>query len=324
MTYSYSSNFKPFIEGLVQQKNAVGFKYKSAEYYLWIFDRFCKAKFPDETILSRYIVMQWAERKQTEGIGTRKIRLACIRELAKYMIGLGIDDTYVIPERLGGKATRRVPHFFTKEELKTFFSACDRLKPCSNAKARQLVLPVLFRVIHCCGLRSCEARLLRVEDVNLGAGKLTIRASKGPKDRIVMLADDVLQLCRTYHERVSCILPDRIYFFPIDVAGCYKSTSLMIAFTKIWKQAGLDTYSGSKPHVQDLRHNFALVNLNNWVKAGENFNSKLPYLSRFMGHANLESTDYYLHFVPEFFPVFKEKTRETFDALIPEADYEEA
>ena len=190
--------------------------------------------------------------------------------------------------------------------------------------ARQLVLPVIFRVIYCCGLRSCEARLLRVEDVNLGAGKLTIRASKGPKDRIVMLADDVLQLCRTYHERVSCILPDRIYFFPIDVAGCYKSTSLMIAFTKIWKQAGLDTYSGSKPHVQDLRHNFALTNLNNWVKAGENFNSKLPYLSRFMGHANLKSTDYYLHFVPEFFPVFKEKTRATFDALIPEADYEKA
>ena len=259
MKYSYSSNFKPFIEGLVQQKNAVGFKYESAEYYLWTFDHLCREQFPDETILSRHRLMQWAERKQTEGIGTRRIRLAYIRELAKYMIGLGIDDAYVIPERLEGKATRRVPHFFTKEELQAFFSASDKLKSESNAMARQLVLPVIFRVIYCCGLRSCEARLLRVEDVNLGAGKLTIRASKGPKDRIVMLADDVLQLCRTYHERVSCILPDRIYFFPIDVAGCYKATSLMIAFTKIWKQAGLDTYSGSKPHVQDLRHNFALV-----------------------------------------------------------------
>ena len=190
--------------------------------------------------------------------------------------------------------------------------------------AKQLVLPVLFRVIYCCGLRSCEGRLLRVEDVNLDAGKLAIRASKGPKDRIVMLADDVLQLCRTYHERVSRILPDRIYFFPTDVAGCYRSSTLIMAFTKIWKQAGLETYSGSKPHVQDLRHNFALVNLNHWVEAGENFCVKLPYLSRFMGHANLKSTDYYLHFVPEFFPVFKEKTRETFDALIPEADYEKA
>jgi integrase len=322
MKYNYSSNFKAFIEGLVQQKNTVGFKYENAEYYLRTFDRFCMTKFPNETILSRHIVMQWAERKQTEGIGTHKIRLAYIRELAKYMIGLGIDDAYVIPERLGGKTIRRVPHFFTKEELRAFFSACDRLKPCSNAMARQLVLPVLFRVIYCCGLRPCEVRLLRVEDVNLDAGKLTIRASKGPKDRIVMLADDVLQLCRKYHERVSRILTDRIFFFPTNVAGSYKC--LMEVFKRIWKQAGLDTYSGSKPHVQDLRHNFALVNLNNWVKAGENFNAKLPYLSRFMGHANLKSTDYYLHFVPEFFPVFKEKTRETFDALIPEADYEKA
>ena len=322
MTYSYSSNFKPFIEGLVQQKNAVGINYESAEYYLSNFDRFCRDQFPDETILSRHFVMQWAERKPTEASTTHRIRLTSIRGLAKYMIGLGIDDAYVIPERLGGKITRRVPHFFTKEELHAFFSASDRLKPDSNAMARHLVLPVIFRVIYCCGLRSCEARLLRVEDINLYAGKLTIRASKGPKYRIVMLADDVLQLCRTYHERVSCILPDRIYFFPTDVTGCYKSTSLMIAFTKIWKQAGLETYSGSKPHIQDLRHNFALVNLNNWVKAGENFNTKLPYLSRFMGHANLKSTDYYLHFVPEFFPVFKEKTRETFDDLVPEVDYE--
>ncbi len=324
MKYSYSSNFKPFIEGLVQQKNAIGINYESAEYYLSNFDRFCRDQFPDETILSRHIVMQWAERKPTEASNTHRVRLPYVRELAKYMIGLGIDDAYVIPERLGGKIIRRVPHFFTKEELRAFFSTSDKLKPKSNALARHLVLPVIFRVIYCCGLRSCEARLLRVEDVDLYAGKLTIRASKGPKDRIVMLADDVLQLCRTYHERVSCILPDRIYFFPTDVAGCYKSNSLMKTFTKIWKQAGLETYSGSKPHVQDLRHNFALVNLNNWVKAGENFNAKLPYLSRFMGHANLKSTDYYLHFVPEFFPVFKEKTRETFDALIPEADYEKA
>jgi integrase/recombinase XerD len=322
MTYSYSSNFKAFIEGLVQQKNAVGFKYESAEYYLWSFDRFCMAKFPKETILSRYLVMQWAERKQTEAIGTRKIRLAYIRELAKYMIGLGIDDAYVIPERWGGKAMRRVPHFFTKEELQAFFSACDRLKPCSNAMARQLVLPVLFRVIHCCGLRSCEVRLLRVEDVDLIVGKLTIRASKGPKDRIVMLADDVLLLCRKYHEQVSYIFPERLFFFPTNTVGFYKD--LMGTFERIWKEAGLETYSGNKPHVQDFRHNFALVNVNNWVKAGENVHTKLPYLSRYMGHANLESTDYYLHFVPEFFPVFKEKTRSTFDVLIPEADYEKA
>jgi len=316
MIYSYFSNFKAFIEGLVQQKNAVGFKYESAEYYLRAFDRFCMAKFPDETILSRYLVMQWAERKQAEGIGTCKNRLACIRELAKYMTGLGIDDAYVIPERLEGKTMRRVPHFFTKEELRAFFSACDRLKPCNRAKARQLVLPVLFRVIHCCGLRSCEVRLLRVEDVNLDAGKLAIRASKGPKDRIVILADDILQLCRKYDELVSRIFPERTFFFPTNTTGFY--TCLIGAFDIIWKQAGIETYSGNKPHVQDLRHNFALVNVNNWVKAGENLNSKLPYLSMFMGHANLKSTDYYLHFVPEFFPVFKEKTRATFDALIPE------
>ncbi len=62
--------------------------------------------------------------------------------------------------------------------------------------ARHLVIPVFFRVLYCCGLRSSEARLLKVEDVDLETGKLTIRQSKGNKDRNVMMSEDVLDLCR--------------------------------------------------------------------------------------------------------------------------------
>ncbi len=325
MTYSYSSNFKPFIEGLVQQKKSIGIKYEgTAEYYLHKFDSFCIEHFCKEYSLTQILVMKWAEKRPTEGTVALRIRLSIIRQLAKHMISQGFSDAYMLPERIGGKIVRRVPHFFTKKELRVFFFVADTLKPCRQMVARHFVLPVIYRVIYCCGLRSHEARLLRVEDVDLESKKLTIRASKGPKDRIVMLADDVLQLCQKYHDQVSRIFPNRIFFFPTTTTGHYSGQNIMRNFKKIWQRAGLESCNGTKPHVHDLRHNFALTNLNNWVKAGENFNAKLPYLSRYMGHVALASTDYYLHFVPEFFPVFKAKTRETFDSLIPEADYEEA
>jgi integrase/recombinase XerD len=41
-----------------------------------------------------------------------------------------------------------------------------------------------------------------------------------------------------------------------------------------------------------------------------------------MGHASLESTFYYLHLVPEFFPTFSEKTK-ILEELLPEVGYDE-
>jgi hypothetical protein len=41
-----------------------------------------------------------------------------------------------------------------------------------------------------------------------------------------------------------------------------------------------------------------------------------------MGHSCIESTDYYLHLVPEFFQTFSEKVRIT-ETVIPEVNYEQ-
>jgi hypothetical protein len=41
-----------------------------------------------------------------------------------------------------------------------------------------------------------------------------------------------------------------------------------------------------------------------------------------MGHSSLQSTDYYLHLVPEFFQTFSEKLRST-EAVLPEVDDEQ-
>jgi hypothetical protein len=61
--------------------------------------------------------------------------------------------------------------------------------------------------------------------------------------------------------------------------------------------------------------------LNRWATDGVDVNSMLPYLSRYMGHSCIESTDYYLHLVPEFFHTFSEKVRPT-ETLLPELDYD--
>jgi len=182
---------------------------------------------------------------------------------------------------------------------------------------------VFFRLLYCCGLRLSEARLLNVEDVDLENGKLTIRQSKGNKDRNVMMSEEVQNLCRIYHAKVSRIFPDRVAFFPNQCGKHYNISMVGHWFHLFWNITGFTPISsGNPPRVQDFRHSYAVKRLNLWVQEGKDLNAYLPYLSMYLGHVNLTSTDYYLHFVPEFFPLFKERSLVKCAHLIPEVNYE--
>jgi integrase len=318
MSNSYASVFAPYIAGLVSTKRATGYIYESAEYNLKRFDRHC-ALHPSVSTLSRDLVLGWAKSKDGEDPAAHRVRLSAIRELGKYMHSLGVLDAFVLPSGLHRKIERYVPHFFAKDELAMFFRACDSLKPHAGMRARHLVLPVFFRLLYCCGLRTCEARRLCVKDVDLSCGAITILGSKRRSNRKIPIPQDLHRLFKSYDARVSGIYPDRIYFFPTTRAECYKSGSIGPIFQGIWKGAGLGQGSGNRPRAYDLRHHFALTNLNRWIASGVDVNSRLPYLSRYMGHSCIDSTDYYLHLVPEFFHTFSEKLRPT-EAVLPEVD----
>jgi integrase/recombinase XerD len=315
----YSSIFSSYILGLVALKRAAGYSYETAEYHLGRFDRYCSLQ-AGSSGLSRELVLGWAKSREGESPGAQRLRMSVVRELGKYMQSLGVSDAFVLPSRLHRKIERHVPHFFTKDELARFFGACDRLKPHGGLRARHLVLPVFFRLLYCCGLRTGEARRLRVEEVDLRCGAIDILGSKWRTSRRLPLPQDLLQLFRIYDHRVSEIYGGRIYFFPTTRSDCYRQGNISTVFRRIWKEAGLADGTGSKPRAYDFRHHFALANLNRWVASGVDVNARLPYLSRYMGHSAIESTDYYLHLVPEFFQTFCEKVRPT-EAVLPEVDY---
>jgi integrase len=318
MSGIYVSAFSSYISGLIAAKRAAGWSYQTAEFYLKKFDHYCAAR-PHANVLSRDLVLEWAKAKDGEDPATHRGRLSVIRELGKHMQALGVRDAFVLPSALHRKIERYVPHFFTQEELTAFFQACDNLKPSGSAPARHLVLPVFFRLLYCCGMRTCEARRLRVEEVDLSGGTITILGSKRHSSRKIPIPLDLLNLFRGYDVRVSAIYPSRIHFFPTTRSGCYGLGSVGSVFHSIWEQARLGMGSGNRPRAYDFRHHFALTNLNRWIASGVDVGSRLPYLSRYMGHSSLESTDYYLHLVPEFFQTFSEKLRST-EAMLPEVD----
>ena len=64
-----------------------------------------------------------------------------------------------------------------------------------------------------------------------------------------------------------------------------------------------------------LRHTFCVHRLDDWVREGRDVSAMLPYLSAYVGHSSIESTDYYLHLVPDFFGEYAQLTERRSSAI---------
>jgi integrase len=68
-------------------------------------------------------------------------------------------------------------------------------------------------------------------------------------------------------------------------------------FRNLARKAGVLKANGQPPRVHDIRHSFAVHALLRWYRQGLEVQAKLPFLSIYMGHVSIASTQYYLHFV---------------------------
>lgn len=322
MTYTYESHFADRLDAFVQQKHAVGFSYEESMRLLRDFDRFCLTQYPDETTLTQDICFAWAVRKDTEGNNTFRNRLMPIREFARYLNRCG-ELAYVLPADFAKEGPRYIPHIYSQEEIAALWCVLDNLRPRKGYPIRCFVFPTLIRLLYCCGLRPVEARKLRVADVDLTKGRLTVLESKGHKSRILMMADDVTAMCREYNENVSKIMPGRELFFPDSNGNLYGKVGLEKTFRIAKEKAGIGISGAHSPRLYDFRHTFATHRLYQWMCEGKDITAMLPYLSAYMGHAQLSDTYYYIHLVPGLFEQMAGFDYSAAELLLPEVDCDE-
>ena len=247
--------------------------------------------------------------------------ISTVRELAKFMRANGDLSACIASEMFSIKRYRPEPYYLTEEEIRQFFDACLWSVSYSRGRYRPIVFPSFFALMHCCGLRTIEARTLLCEDTHLVKGYIDIVAAKQHRDRRIFLGEDILSHLAKYDENISRIFPDRRYFFPSSAERCVSSNSVAGCFNAVWDAAGLRRKSGKQPRPYDFRHHFAFANINRWTSNGKNVNAMLPYLMRYMGHGSLDSTYYYIHLVPDFFASFGKLT-ESLEDIIPEVCHE--
>ena len=307
--YEYISNFKKDMENFIKLKHSVGYKYESKELVLRRFDRFCVSNFPNDTILNENIINAWVAKRDNESFGTMNDRISLVREFAKYIISTG-NYAYVISTSFMSKKHKNNSYIFTADELKRFFRAIDNCNYKSYSNYTYLTLPVLFRVLYCCGLRVSEVLKLKVKDVNLDEGILSIYNAKNNNDRLVPMNKELTLLCKEYSKKMHIHSSEEDpFFYNKKYTLEFKYQTLEKMFERILNNAQIERtkdYNGARIHA--FRHTFAINCYNRWIKENKDLSVYQVYLKTYMGHASFEETTYYLKLTNLMFSTITEKS----------------
>lgn len=311
----FTSFLAPLMQAYAAYQTASDRLSESWESTLRIFDKYCKKHYPEATILTQEMTDGWCRKRETESNNSCISRINPIISFIRYLRKRSMTN---IVEPVVPRKERRtyIPHAFAETELKNFFAACDEIVINQNAKqqlSRQITVPVFFRLLYSSGIRTIEARMLRIDDVDLKQGVLNIRLSKGNAQHYVVLHDSMLKLMQQYDTAIRIHYPDRTYFFPSKTNSYHKRNWVQKNFRLMW-----DKYNSSHATAYELRHNYAIENINSWIDAGFGFDDKLLYLSKSMGHSSVESTKYYYSLVPALADILKARSDD--DIVIPEVE----
>ena len=246
--------------------------------------------------------------------------MSYIRDFGRYLRAHGDRNAYVLTDRWKASFVPAHPYPMTGHEIEAFFSSAAQLEVSSPWKWQATAF---FTLMHSCGVRTGEARGLLSEHVDLNSGHIDILWSKGNRSRRLPLTGEVTEILGTC-ELLSArhFGPSRHNFFVSASGNQVTASSVGIVFNRIWDEAGLPRpIDGQQPRPYDFRHHFAYANIERWMTQGRDVTAMLPYLSRYMGHATIDSTYYYIHTSADFMDSYAQITQRS-QSLLPEVGFE--
>lgn len=317
--YPYSSAFAEDIVAFIAFKASVGIESKSRAWTLYDFDRWCADH--DAQEFDRKTVEGWVKERRAKTSPFHLSWMSHVRELGRFMRVRGRPDAYVLSGDFKSKAVRIAPYLLEQAEVDAFFDAAAGF---DNGTPWAWQATCFFGLMHSCGLRTCEARRLQREDVDLASLSIDIMWSKGNRSRRLAITDEVAEmLARCDAETASRFGTDRGAFFVTSTGNGVSPNAIGPVFHRIWRAAGLpESKDGRKPRPYCFRHRFAYANLERWRAEGADASAMLPYLARYMGHATFDSTYYYVHTSPDFMGGYAEAVAAVDASALPEVGFD--
>jgi integrase len=312
----FQSVLAPLMDRFLQEKRTCGYAYHEPFRILHRLDDFLVQQGLETLELPRGLARNWLAKKPHESASTQQQRITVFRQFSKFLLTAGCP-AYVPDATVAARKSIFVPRMLTEEELRKFFRAVDTLEPTARSPLRHLIMPEVFRLLYGCGFRVREVLNLRIRDVDLNQGIITVRQGKFRKDRLVPPALSLVNRLRKYAGYFDSRPPDAV-FFPGPNGRPFALRTVYTLFREMLLQCGIPHAGrGKGPRIHDYRHLFAVHTLRRWYRDGENLEAKLPLLATYLGHQHLSGTQHYLHLTAEIFPEITARVEAAFGEVIP-------
>src|SRR3954470_4152159 len=312
----FQSVLAPLMDRFLQEKRACGYAYHEPFRILHRLDDFLVQQGLETLELPRGPARNWLAKKPHESASTQQQRITVFRQFSKFLLTAGCP-AYVPDATVAARKSIFVPRMLTEEELRKFFRAVDTLEPTARSPLRHLIMPEVFRLLYGCGFRVREVLNLRIRDVDLNQGIITVRQGKFRKDRLVPPALSLVNRLRKYAGYFDSRPPDAV-FFPGPNGRPFALRTVYTLLREMLLQCGIPHAGrGKGPRIHDYRHLFAVHTLRRWYRDGENLEAKLPLLATYLGHQHLSGTQHYLHLTAEIFPEITARVEAVFGEVIP-------
>jgi integrase/recombinase XerD len=276
-------------------RRALGYKLREHERALASFVSFLEQA--GAATITTELALAWAS--DTRGSeGWKAARLSMVRGFAVYL--RTIDPATEIPPTglLLHRKRYAIPYLYSDQEISRLLTAAAALTPHRRAMLYRTVIGLLAVT----GMRISEALALDSDDVDLDVGVLTIHNTKFGKSRQLPLHPSTVQALAGYDQHRAELRPRpwTQSFFVSANGNRPNKSNVEKVFRDLRRSVGLNRPRGlPNPRIHDLRHSFAVRTVIDWHRAGVEVQSRLLWLSTYLGHVEPSDTYRYLTAAPE-------------------------
>lgn len=297
------------VENYLRLRRALGFKLDREAHLLTQFLDCLVAA--GATTVTRDAAIAWARRPIGAHPNHWAKRLGVVRKFAAYLQTIDPATEVSPPGVFPTRRCRPTPYLWSREDICRLLAGARAL----GSPVRAATHEALFGLLAASGMRVGEAIALQREDVDLGAGVITIREAKFNRSRLVPLHPTVTETLRRYAAERDHLVrrPRSSAFFLSSTGTALDRSRVSKTFRMITITLGLRTAT-VHPRIHDLRHSFAVHTLVEWQRSGVNVDQRIGALSTYLGHVSPAGTYWYLSASPELMELAAERLDARFGA----------
>lgn len=301
------------IRRYVLHKRALGRKYDTEEASLCLLDRsLCAQRVNDLAAIDPAVIEAFLASRNRNSARSYNHLLGAIRHFFQWLVVQ--ERIEHSPVRVGSRRTspRRQPFLFDPPLAEQLLALARALPDRPKGPNRGESYHLIFAMMYTLGLRVGEVSRLRREDVDLDRRILSVRQTKFAKDRLVpfgpRLGGALVEYFDNRARRSGRFQADDPLFSFNAGRPVHPCTITQTFHHLVSSDPAFAPPPGvAAPRLHCLRHSFAVGTLLRWYRAGIDVGQRLVHLSTFLGHADPESTAWYLTITAELLEAANER-----------------